>query len=193
MTKIKSKFGISRSGWINEVLTEEYRQELRNIVNEDVFITAMDGIASRYKSRREMEVQAPNAKQIEAALEVIACEAQTLKNHLFSLDPSSKILLTDSLYKFGKNRDFLVSLQGELSMLELIANNALSNMDSNTFRKSKGSRLSLAAETKNLLERYGVPATNYNDGPWCKCIEIILDVCGEKTSEARNTIRAFLG
>lgn len=193
MAKIKPKFGVSNSGWTERVLFGDQKQRLLDIHNDDEFIKTMEGIASRYKINRDYEKQALNAAEIEATLKVIADEAATLREHLSSLDRNTRMLLKDSAGKLKINYGLIDDMQKELSSLNIISSNALLNMDRESFRKTRGSHLSLAAEIKYLLDKYDIPTTNYDKGPWCECIEIVLDACNDYPSDPRNIIRSFLG
>lgn len=192
MAKIKPKYGISNSGWVEKILSEAQEQELFKIVPDEDFVRAMEGIAFRNKSRRDYEKQAPNAAEIEASLKIISDEAATLKDHLHSLDRMTRMLLQDSTVKFRIAYGFIDDIQKELSTLNIISSNALLNMDRESFRKTIGSHLSLAAETEVLLNKHEVLTTGYIDGPWCKCIKIVLDACGETITETRNIVKAYL-
>jgi len=170
-----------------EVVVGELQEKLGG--NYPIFKGRLEGIAGRYISLKELDDERPDTGEIRAMLDEWYRRAQSLYELI--PDSISEERVSDTLRRHGVDYKQLKKRMKEdhSTLLNSITLAERELGPSPTGRRPKRLNRAVAEETAVLLEEFGLPATDYEDGICAKLLRIIYDAAGEKDADPRHYIR----
>jgi hypothetical protein len=164
---MKKNLSIDVSGLSSYQLTQETRQELTRICDDEAFINQFETMIRGFLIINKFRNDHKSGRTIiKKDFELLKSDAQRLQKTIMDIHPDTYDLLGDTLQRVSFS---VACLYGQIEKHE-----AMMAKDSSLGRKRNSAPLWLTGKMKALLEDHGIKATIYAAGKWCKLTNLAL-------------------
>ncbi|MCU7933116.1 MAG: hypothetical protein KZQ90_20160 [Candidatus Thiodiazotropha sp. (ex Codakia rugifera)] len=195
--KIEPKRGWKRGGHVPTFFfSDEEQNELRDIVNDDLFIERMQYAVTRYQIARKHDLDEPCKKEIKAAVDELESSLSIFLHSITHLDAKTREHIKYGWVRVGGKLDqvsrFLPATHKKLhDLYQLHEAIALSKRETDRIpdHETRSASRVLANIVAEILEAYNIPITTTENGIFNRCLAI---ASYEEKEMTRNWARSWV-